>query len=98
MPKRGAAAADEILKSQQHSAYGKNDGQMTPAECTQAFSLNPEVAGATTKSEPKNGKRNGNKNEDLLCKRDNKFNSQRVGPCTRQMLVNPLRPADQVKR
>jgi hypothetical protein len=76
-PKRAAAAADEILKSQEHSAYRKNDGEMTAAECTQTLALNSEVAGAITKSDPKNGKRNGNKNEHLLCKRDDKFNPRR---------------------
>ena len=36
--KRGTAAADEILKGEESSAYRENDRQMTSAERTQAVS------------------------------------------------------------
>ena len=71
-PKRSAAAADEILEGQKGSAHHKNDQQMTPAECTQTFPLNPEIANAIAETESKNRKRNSNENEELLCERDDR--------------------------
>jgi hypothetical protein len=82
-PKRGAAAADEILKSKESSAHRKNDRQMTSAERTQAQSLNSEVAKSITEAESKDRKRNCNEDEQLLRQVNDEFNLLRLSPFPR---------------
>src|SRR5215471_17330323 len=96
--KRSTAAADEILESKEGATHNKNNKQMTSAQRAQTFALNHKIANSITETEPKNCKRNGNENYELFRQRNDGFNPKRVGPCTRQMLVNPLGTADQVKR
>jgi hypothetical protein len=81
--KRGTAAADEILKGEESSAYRENDRQMTSAERTQAVSLNPEIPKSITKAKSKNRKRDSNENEQLFCERNDDLNLLRVNPIAR---------------
>ncbi|PYI68865.1 MAG: hypothetical protein DMF07_00725 [Verrucomicrobia bacterium] len=60
--------------------------------------MNPEIANSITKAEAKDGEREGNKNDEFLCEADQGLDPQRIDPRRGEMLVNPLRAADQVKR
>jgi len=71
--KRGAPAADEVLKSKESSAHREDNEQMTSAERTQALSLKPEVAKSITETESKNQKGNRNENEQLFRQRNDEF-------------------------
>ena len=65
-PKRGAAAADEILKSKERYAYREDDGQMTTAERTQSLSLDSKIAKSITETKPKNREGNHNENDQFF--------------------------------
>ena len=64
--KRSAATAKEVLEAKKSSAYHQYNGQMTAAQRTQTFALNPEIASSITEAESKNRERNNNKNNKLL--------------------------------
>jgi hypothetical protein len=78
--KRGAATAGEILEAKESSAYHQYNGQITAAQRTQAFTLNPEITNSITEAESKDRERNNNEDNKLLRQADEKFDLRRIDP------------------
>lgn len=71
---------------------------MTAAQRAKTFALNPETANSITEAESKDRERNSNENNKFLRQAVEKPDSRRIDLWMGKMLVNPLWPADQVKR